>query len=241
MRKKGTPSPATPGRVRPFQKAVRVTGSKTAAAVPCLDAGVKRNHPSQENAASQRSLPHTIRILRRFFLFIFCDTNAGINGEYAKTSSLSEDNFHKKSFMQSCEMIFLQNFFKYLINFIYRLQTFTCDDANIFASSASLFPVVRPWQGLTRSFRSRGGWSKGTKKAGKRSKSSSPPCRRVVLRPSGSGCPSADGPSFPSWYAGRIRFRGRLRSRWARVPRSPCRNRTDPRSSWGCWSAGGSW
>ena len=116
-----------------------------------LDAGVKRNHPSQENAASQRSLPHTIRILRRFFLFIFCDTNAGINGEDAKSRSLSEDNFHKKSFMQSCEMIFLQNFFKYLINFIYRLQTFTCDDANIFASSAPLFPVVRPWQGLTRS------------------------------------------------------------------------------------------
>ena len=119
MRKKGTPSPATPGRVRPFQKAMRVTGSKTAAAVPCLDAGVKRNHPSQKNAVSQRSLPHTIRILRRFFLFIFCDTNAGINGEYAKINSLSEDTFHKKSFMQSCEMIFLQNFFKYLINFIY--------------------------------------------------------------------------------------------------------------------------
>ena len=165
MRKKGTPSPATPGRVRPFQKAVRVTGSKTAAAVPCLDAGVKRNHPSQKNAVSQRSPPHTIRILRRFFLFIFCDTNAGINGEYAKISSLSEDTFHKKSFMQSCEMIFLQNFFKYLINFIYRLQTFICDDANIFASSAPFSPVVRPWQGLIRFFRSRG-WSKGTKKSG---------------------------------------------------------------------------
>lgn len=68
---KGNATPGTPGRMRPFQKAVRMTGSKTAAAVPRLDAGVKRDHPSQENDVRQRSFLHIVRILRRFFLFIF--------------------------------------------------------------------------------------------------------------------------------------------------------------------------
>lgn len=91
MRKKGTPPSGTPGKIRPFQKAAHGTGRKADAAVPCLDAEVKGNNPSQENDVRQRSLTHTIRILRLFFLFIFCDTNAGIKRKQAKNITLSED------------------------------------------------------------------------------------------------------------------------------------------------------
>ena len=91
MGKKGTPPSGTPGKIRPFQKAAHGTGRKADAAVPCLDAEVKGNNPSQENDVRQRSLTYTIRILRLFFLFIFCDTNAEIKREQAKNITLSED------------------------------------------------------------------------------------------------------------------------------------------------------
>lgn len=155
-------------------------------------------------------------------------------------------------------------FFCYSAIFIYRLQKFICIDGRT-SPIIPVLPAVRPrffrpcrtWpassagrrriapaKGSTRrrtGLPQAGGRRRAQKKRGRGQR---PLPRRggdQLLRPNGSGCPSADGPSFPSWYAGRIRSRGRLRSRWAHVPRSPCRNRTGPRSSWGCWSAGGSW
>ena len=241
-----------------------MTGGKAGAAAPRAGAREEKRAHSPGRGGMERSRRFRRRALHPFFLFMSCDTNAGITIQDTERPFHIILYCHKKSFHQSCEMIFYEIFFviPQFSSTDYRNSSVLTDvpppSSLSFplsgpASSVHAGPGLRLPQagGGLRRRRDRRGVVLRLPQAGgrrraqkKRGRGQRPLPRRggdQLLRPNGSGCPSADGPSFPSWYAGRIRSRGRLRSRWAHVPRSPCRNRTGPRSSWGCWSAGGSW
>lgn len=105
--KKGNATSPRARKKTTFQKAARMTGGKAGAAAPRAGAREEKRAHSPGRGGMERSRRFRRRALHPFFLFMSCDTNAGITIQDTERPFHIILYCHKKSFHQSCEMIFL--------------------------------------------------------------------------------------------------------------------------------------